>query len=83
MKFALIVPSLFAAYIATYFLVLALPTSRFLMINGEVIPDYHGIPTVVFAPIHNLDTQYFRPTYWQPYPRNHELGFEWLTNQIH
>jgi hypothetical protein len=73
---------LLAAYIAAYFLILAIPSRKWVAINGKVIPDYHGIPRVFFAPIHDLDTRYIRPVYWQPFPQNQTLGYEWLSDKI-
>jgi hypothetical protein len=65
------------AYAAFYYAILALP-SNLVIINGSRMPDFHGVPSYLLAPMHHLDVIYLRPTYWQPYPRHAELSFDWL-----
>jgi len=42
---------------------------RFESFNGswEVFPDYHGLPTALFDPVHWLDRTYLRPSMWHGY----------------
>ena len=51
--------------------------AKFISINGERMADFHGVPSVFFAPIYALDKHYLRHNYWFT-PRNQELSFEWL-----
>jgi hypothetical protein len=86
---ALAISSLLASYVAAYFAILALPGSvhfgpgqpiqtKLLIINGERIADFHGLPPSLFAPLSRLDTAFLRPRYWRPWPRNAEMDFTWL-----
>jgi len=78
----------FVVYVATYFISQTLPVrirvggatiaAKYLEINGEKIPDYHGIPESIFSPLHYLDRRLMRPAYWRPHLRNEELSFKWL-----
>ncbi len=46
--------------------------------SGQRLPDFHGVPSFIFAPMYLLDAHFLRPNYWRPYPRNTELSFDWL-----
>jgi len=86
---ALVINALLALYVAAYLGILALPSSvhfgrpqtiqtKLLILNGERIPDFHGIPPFLFSPLSKLDTALIRPQYWHPWPRNAEMDFSWL-----
>jgi hypothetical protein len=86
---------LLLGYVGAYFGVLALPGSvrlpsclaaqsrvcQYIEANNEwnSYPDYHGLPEWFFAPIHEYDRRYLRPSLWSgSYPKNQERSFNSL-----
>jgi hypothetical protein len=53
---------------------------NFVIINGQRLPDFHGVPSFLFAPMYYADTRLIRPSYWRP--RNTELSFDWLLEPV-
>lgn len=72
-------PILLGAYVLSYFEIVRLQRGSVTAHHGrfEPRPDYHGLPSAIFIPIHEVDRRLLRPGMWSRPANGFDVMLPW------